>query len=391
MRTRTRILIASLLIGSGIFLAFQFPRPAHSQGSPPGYGEPLPGLTGGERALFNEGGAAFGKVLKVPLLGPTFNARSCAECHGAPAPGGGSNVRTVRYGKLDDKGRFDPLESQGGSLLKLRAVQPWCMERMPDGPDIIKARRRTPAVFGAGLIEAIPDEAIIANAENQPKEVQGRVHVVTDLPTGEKRVGRFGWKTQVATLLDFSSDAALNEMGLTNRFRPTPNPPNGNKDLLALCNQGKDPKDTTGLIDKFTSFVRFLAPPPRGEVSHNVEAGEVNFMRVGCGACHTPSFTTGPNTIAALDRKRVSAYSDFLLHDIGTGDGIEQGDAKGNEIKTPPLWGLSANARFLHDSSAVTIEDAIRRHGGQAAAAREAFEGLQPFERQALLRFLESL
>jgi CxxC motif-containing protein (DUF1111 family) len=295
-------------------------------------------------------------------------------------------------------GLFDPLEHLGGSLLQRFAIDPVAREQVPREANVVAQRNSTP-LFGLGLIEAIPDAAIVAHAERRkPDGIAGRAAMVVDATTGETRVGRFGWKAQHASLLAFSGDAYRNEMGITNRFFPTENAPNGNLALLAAFDRVADPEDVVdpatgrGDVDALADFMRFLAPPERLQGNPSARAGEALFANVGCATCHVPSMTTGPNAIAVLDRKTVALYSDLLLHDMGgLGDGIAQAAAGPREIKTPPLWGLRVSAPYLHDGRAPTIDQAIRQHDGEASVARSRYEGLNPQQRQQILDFLRSL
>jgi CxxC motif-containing protein (DUF1111 family) len=221
---------------------------------------------------------------------------------------------------------------------------------------------------------------------------------VVDIATGETRVGRFGWKNQHATLLSFSADAYLNEMGITNRFFPTENAPNGDAALLARFDRVADPEDrtnpNTGLdgIDALTNFQRLLAPPAARPLTANGTAGRALFNTVGCAQCHVPTLQTGPSEIAALSNQTVALYSDLLLHDMGTlGDGIPQADAGPNEFRTPPLWGLSTTAPYLHDGRAGNVDRAIRAHAGEGTIARQRYEALTNTQRAQLLEFLRSL
>ena len=363
-----------------------------------GFGAPLTGLTRDLIDAFSVGRMEFIKV-ETPEggLGPIFNGRSCAECHTAPAVGGSSNVRVTRFGRNTD-GVFDPLESQGGSLLQRFAINPALQEVIPHEANVIAQRLSTP-LFGLGLIEAIPDGAILQNMlAAKPDGVRGRAAEITDVVSGQKRIGRFGWKAQQATLLAFSADAYVNEMGITNRFFPTENAPNGNEALLARFKRTTDPEDEVdpvtgkGDIDLVADFMRFLAPPTRLATTPQAAVGESLFAQVGCAACHTPSMRTGPNPVAALDRKAVNLYSDLLLHDMGSlNDGIAQANATTHEMKTPPLWGLRARGPFLHDGRATTLEAAIRAHDGEGAAARERYIGMTPQLRRNLVEFLGTL
>jgi CxxC motif-containing protein (DUF1111 family) len=390
--TRTPLLLGLLAV-SGLVLA-------QAQGVLPfqGLGQPLPALTDDQRAAFEAGREEFLKVETPETgLGPIFNGNSCVQCHAAPAPGGTSGITVTRFGRLVD-GRFDPLEEMGGSLLQQHAINPAVRETIPPEANVV-ARRLTTPLFGAGLIEAIPDAAIIDNARrSQGDGVNGRVHLVVDVTTGTTRIGRFGWKAQQATLLAFSADAYLNEMGITNRFFPAENAPNGNRALLAAFDRVPDPEDvtdaTTGRsdIDAAADFMRLLAPPAPAPATPSSRAGEAQFSQLGCAACHTPVMQTGPNRIAALDRKNVPLYSDLLLHDMGPlGDGIGQGLARPGEMRTAPLWGLRARRQLLHDGRAGTVDAAILAHAGEATASRDRYARLAPPLRRQLLDFLATL
>ena len=366
--------------------------------APQGFGGPLAGLTREQLDAFNAGRFEFTKI-ETPEggLGPIFNGRSCVECHTAPAVGGGSNIRVTRFGRNAD-GVFDALESQGGSLLQRFAINPQLQEVIPHDANTISQRLSTP-LFGLGLIEAIPDTAILQNMlAAKPDGVRGRAAEITDVVSGQKRIGRFGWKAQQATLLAISADAYLNEMGITNRFFPTENAPNGNEALLARFKRTTDPEDEVdavtgkGDIDLVADFMRLLAPPTRLAVTPQASVGESLFSQVGCTACHTPSLRTGPHPVAALDRKTVNLYSDLLLHDMGAlNDGIAQANATTREMKTPPLWGLRARGPFLHDGRATTLDAAIRAHDGEGALARDRYIGMTPQLRRNLMEFLGTL
>jgi CxxC motif-containing protein (DUF1111 family) len=366
----------------------------------PAFGDPLPALTADQSALFAEGQQDFKQVETVADgLGPTFNNRGCAVCHISPATGGSSpTIKEVRAGRLVN-GVFTNLP--GGSLFQISAIAPMsvCKEVLPPEANVI-AFRQTPPLFGMGLIEAIPEATIRAQADPNDLNgdgISGRAASAVDPATGATRLGRFGWKAQVPSLLGFSGDAYLNEMGITNDLFPTENAPNGDQARLQACDTVPDPEDTpdplTGRrgIDRFANFMRFLGPPPRGAITADVIQGEALFVGVGCAKCHTPVMTTGPNSIAALDSKPVELFSDLLLHDVGTGDGIPQGDAQANEIRTPPLWGLRVSQPFLHDGSAVSIEAAILRHAGEASGVIQAFNQLARAEKDLLIAFLNSL
>jgi len=409
MISRTRICIALAALGLSSFggsVSTSELTPLTSSGHPgagpasnvPTFGDPLPGLTTTLRAAFANGLETFQEVDTPETgLGPVFNNVSCVACHSTPVPGGGSTILETRFGRLVN-GQFDPLTALGGSLLQDQAIDPTAQEVIPSQANVVAKRMTTP-LFGAGLIEAIPDAEILLNAAiPRPDGVSGRPSIITDVASGNLRVGRFGWKAQQATLLAFAGDAYLNEMGITNRLFPQENPPNGSAALLAAYDHVADPEDVvdpaTGKsdIDFFADFMRLLAPPQTLPLSPAAKAGKSLFTQIGCSHCHTPSMVTGPNSAPALNLKVVSLYSDLLLHDMGTlGDGIAQAAASPSEMRTAPLWGLRARAAYLHDGRGATVDAAITLHDGEAATARGRYVALPPVLKQELLQFLGTI
>jgi CxxC motif-containing protein (DUF1111 family) len=380
-----------LAIACGVLL---FAQPAIRPGAP------LPGLTSRELELFRMGLEDFLEVeTAADGLGPAFNGASCAVCHSSPAVGGISTMTEIRAGYRDEEGKFHEL--RGGTLYHLFSVPSHlCQVHIPEEANVI-ARRAPIPVFGAGLVEAIPDEAILANEDPDDSDgdgVSGRAARITDIATGQSRIGRFGWKAQHATLLAFSGDAYRNEMGITNDLFPDEVALGVDPEQLKLCGPPRkgvedvlDRATQLRGIDQFANFMRLLAPIGRAEVSDEARAGEALFGAIGCAKCHTPAMTTAPSGNPLFDRKTVPLYSDLLLHDVGTGDGIEQEAAAAEEIRTPALWGLRFRRPLLHDGSAATIEDSIERHAGEAAGAVERYRDLPPEDRRNLLSFLKSL
>jgi CxxC motif-containing protein (DUF1111 family) len=322
-------------------------------------------------------------------LGPVFNGKSCAECHAVPSVGGSEpNVgvaRETRIGGLHG----DQLVRSGGPLLQQRAISlPGCNlkgEVVP-GDAIFVSLRNSPPLFGAGLMEAIPDATIleIANGNN------GKPNRVFNPDTERTELGRFGWKAQVATLHQFAGDAYLNEMGITNPSFRQENLPQGQQPMPAGCDTVGDPEDNGEGVTAFTNFMRFLAPLRTDPMP--VSVPQV-FSDAKCDSCHVPVMETGGDTPGIPAGIKVNLFSDLLLHHMGAGlaDGIRQGEAEEDEFRTAPLWGLSHRDRFLHDGKSNKIEDAILRHGGQAQQARDKFVALPQAERDALLAFLNSL
>ena len=310
---------------------------AYGDSPQPRPGDPLPTLTDTMLERFLKGKISFNQELTIEGgLGPIFNQTSCGSCHNNPVGGAGTQTVT-RFGFIGKKGGFDPLAALGGSLLQAEAIDDGCAEFVPPEANVTTFRV-TNSALAFGLVEAISDADILANRDLQPESQRGVAHMVTNFEDeeGNLYVGRFGWKAQVASVLTFSSDASQNEMGLSNRFLPFDNAPNGDEDLLAICDTVADPEDFPDkegyeFIDRVTDFQRFLAPPP--QTPRSGMSGEVIFNQIGCNVCHTPSFTTAddPKLEPQLRNQPIRLYGDCLLHDMGlAGDGIVQGDATEN-------------------------------------------------------------
>lgn len=363
-------------------------------------GDPLPGLTNAQAAAFAEGRAEFTEIESIDDgLGPVFNERSCVACHTAPAVGGSSPRTVTRFGTTTN-GSFDALMQLGGTLIQDRAigpqegsVHPFRPERVPNIATI-STRRRTTPLFGLGYVDATPDSVFENLARDEAARndgTAGRVNLVANIAAGMKTVGKFGWKAQVPTLFQFAGDAYVNEMGITNPLFPDENCPQGNCGELAF-NPQPALNDTGEGIEKLANFMILMSAPPRGTITRDVTDGETTFAAIGCTSCHVATLQTGRSNITALSRATYHPYSDFLLHDMGTlGDGIEQGNATGREIRTAPLWGLSSQPTLLHDGRARTIDDAILAHAGQGLAARNRYTALDAETRRKLMAFLRSL
>jgi CxxC motif-containing protein (DUF1111 family) len=349
-------------------------------------------------------------------LGPVFNARACVDCHQNPVSGGTSQFTEIRAGHMDKDGNFVaatvPINDGAStianrSIIDDRALIPQAQEHIPDAENI-RALRAALNTLGDGFVEAIDDNTLRAIAQRQIEVSDGRIHgEAVEVPVleapGQSRIGRFGWKDQHSSLLSFIGDAYLNEMGVTNRLRP--------KDVTTIGKITPDPEDTPdnlGLadIDHFAQFVRGTKVPPRDAAlaaTPASRAGEEIFETIGCATCHVSAIVTAPAGTSinggaftipeALGNKIIHPYSDFLLHDIGTGDGIVQNPPEdtANKLRTVPLWGLRMHPRHMHDLKSLTLEDAIERHGGEAEQVRDHFRRLSPAEQQALFTFLNSL
>jgi CxxC motif-containing protein (DUF1111 family) len=364
----------------------------------PDFGQPLAGLTADQLEQFDAGKDEFEEVETVDDgIGPIFNDVSCGSCHGTPAIGGGSETLETRFGKTKSNGKFDPLSQFGGSLIQKQGIGGFgtCMylaEIVPSQATITADRRTTP-LFGLGLVDATPDQTFwdLANAEKCDPDTAGKVSVVTNITTGLDAVGKFGWKCQNPTLFQFSGDAYLNEMGITSPQFPDENCPQGDCGSLS-CNPMPGLNDDGSDVQAFADFMTFLAPPPRGPITHAVNDGEDVFDNIGCVSCHTATLRTGPNAVAALNKVKYHPYSDFLLHDMGSlGDKITQNLATGKYMRTAPLWGARKLTTLLHDGSAKSLDEAILAHAGQGKKARNKYAGLPSWKKTNLIAFLNSL
>jgi len=414
-------------------------------------------------------------------LGPLYNAQSCRECHQTPVTGAASQVAELRVGHLDSHGLFQSPEVpinhgteviRDRTLINDRAICPEIQEHAPE-TETIRTTRLATSTLGDGYVEAIPDETLLKIRKDQCRASRGKicgqaVRVPVPVAEGKDRIGRFGWKDQHASLLAFAADAYLNEMGITNSLQKievtticnppvTTTIPNTDPTKITEPNSLPDPTDNNlEDIDHFASFMRSLKAPARDETAAatpEAKHGAELFSKIGCATCHVETMVTGksPATLSgpglhpgALENRTIHPYSDFLLHDVGTGDGIsvaliehfgrerverrmreesaagatgaaskedecsesfQTAVAEGekhprllrdtlcarNKIRTAPLWGLRLRSRLMHDANSVQLDDAIRRHRHEAEEASERFFKLKPADQKAVLTFLGSL
>jgi CxxC motif-containing protein (DUF1111 family) len=376
-------------------------------------------------------------------LGPLYNAQSCRECHQSPVSGAITQMSELRVGHRGPNGQFEnpsiPIADgkvfiTGRTLVNDRAICPSgafpnieLQERVPDSENI-RTTRLALNLLGDGFVEAVPDQTLLDIAKNQCHETQGRIcgqalYVPILEAPGKTGIGRFGWKDVHASVLSFAGDAYLNEMGITNKLFPT--------EVTALCNTAPEPNDKPGAdgledIDHFARFIRATKAPARDTAladTPEAEKGSKLFDTIGCSTCHVRTLVTAPAETEidggtfklpdALGNKTFHPYSDFLLHDVGTGDGIAVAmqehfgaaamkrtwknfsykslqDAA-NKVRTAPLWGVRTHSRLMHDGNSLTLTDAILRHKGEAEGATEKFRQLSPNEKAALITFLDSL
>ncbi len=460
-----KLVIVLLLAVVGFFLLrdeMPFPEDSSSaardpgpRGGAAGAGVPIAGLTMTEVAFFFAGTDEFAEEEGVEDgLGPTMNLGSCGGCHLHPALGGTSPpvnpqvafatlngatntvpsfitekgpVREARFVKnadgTPDGGVHDLFTIAG------RSDTPGCALAQPDFERELARRNvifRIPTpVFGAGLIEQIPDQAILANQvvdapRKKELKIRGRPNIVlaghaisgqANNNGNDGTVARFGWKAQNKSLLLFSGEAYNVEMGITNELFQTERDETPACQFAVVPNTvtdtaGETPVDAVSPIEKFAFFMRFLAPPapspdaPGG--ADSIARGRKLFTDTGCALCHTPTLNTGNAAVAALRNQPVNLFSDLLVHDMGPGlaDGISQGQAGPREFRTAPLWGLGQRLFFLHDGRTSDLREAIRAHrsgsfltfnASEANAVVRNFNALQDDQKQDLLNFLRSL
>lgn len=341
-------------------------------------------------------------------VGPVYNARSCAGCHENPVSGGMSQITELRAGHTTG-GRHGSFEdAPGGSLINDRAIDAAIQESVPDSENVTTFRLSL-NTLGDGFVEAVDDQTFFAIAEEQARRSHGRIRgtiiqVLVLESEGELRAGRFGWKNQHASLPSFAADAYLNEMGITSPLQPLENTSLGRP--VADYDEVPDPEDDGDDVEAFADFMRATKAPPRDlELAQTPEAmnGAEMFESIGCTLCHVPTIVTAPvgtvingGTLVvppALGDKAFHPYGDFMMHDVGTGDGIVQngGQETRNMVRTAPLWGVRIRSRLMHDGQSVTLRDAILRHGGEAQRVTASFRRLRAEQQQDLLTFLMSL
>ena len=415
-------------------------------------------------------------------LGPLYNAQSCRECHQTPVTGAASQVSELRVGHVDAHGLFQDPEIpinhgteviRDRTLVNDRAICPQIQEHVPE-TETIRTFRIVTSTLGDGYVEAISDDTLLKIRRDQCRASHGKicgqaVKVPVPASEGADRIGRFGWKDQHASLLAFAADAYLNEMGITSSLQKAEvtticNPPvtttipNSDPSKITEPNNLPDPTDNNlEDIDHFTSFMRSLKAPARDDTAAatpEAKHGAELFTKIGCATCHIESIVTGKSPASpggpglhpdALENRTIHPYSDFLLHNVGTGDGIavalvehfgrdlvqkrfreeNVAESKGgatnaedecsesyqtavaegekhpkllrdtlcarNKIRTAPLWGLRLRSRLMHDGNSVQLDDAIRRHRGEAEKASKRFFKLKLGDQKALLAFLGSL
>ena len=418
------------------------PVPTGTTEAPAGFDNRSNGLV--DEATHQADLGTFDAVFQVAEgLGPLYNAQSCRECHQNPVSGGASQIPELRVGHLDRDGHFQnpqiPIAHgadviRGRSLVNERAVCPnmafpnaEIQERVPDA-ETVRAIRLSVSLYGDGYVEAVADQTLVGLAQQQCKSTHGRicgqwVQVPIVEAPGQVAVGRFGWKGQHASLLSFVADSYLNEIGITSPLQP--------EEVTRLCNTAREPNDIRGPdglygIDRLARFVRSLKAPTRDQqlaATPQAQSGSVLFDKIGCASCHVRTMQTAPAgtridggtfvVLPPLGSLTFHPYGDFLLHDVGTGDGIVQItpesygsrlyqqmtgvlaqqhlESTQNKVRTAALWGVRLRPRLMHDGASLTLRDAILRHRGEALDESRRFDRLSSQDQEALLEFLRSL
>lgn len=413
------------------------------------YSTPLTNLTRKHRREFVVGNSFFKENwVSAPAttqtrdgLGPLFHARSCSSCHvmdGRGAPPAGDEVMTGLLLRLSVPGAQGPLpDPVYGGQLAVRALpgaEPeaevkvtWVESevsltdgetvklRRPDikvtrwnygdpAPGLMIGPRLAPPVYGGGLLESVPESALEKLADPEDKNgdgISGRVNRLTDVLSGKKVAGRFGWKANVASLRRQAAEAFAGDLGITTAEVPQENHTAAQAAKLSGFPGGGSPEADTLIMDRMEAYLRGLAVPARRKVNDaTVQRGETIFQKLDCTMCHTSELRTGSDyPMEELRDQIIRPYSDLLIHDMGPelADNRPDGEATGSEWRTAPLWGLGLNATvngntfYLHDGRARSVAEAILWHGGEGAKSRDGFTQLNKEDRAALVAFLESL
>ncbi len=370
---------------------------------------PIDGLTNEQRAIFARGDEAFGEVFTFQTgLGPLFNQASCERCHVADGRGH-PRVNLIRFGRNLGNGQFDPMREFGGPQLQERSMPGYPAEVIPVHANAI-SERGGPLVVGLGLIEAIPDQAILSHADPNDADgdgISGRPNFIDApeflaLPSGPyngKYLGRFGRKAGAINLLQQTATAYHQDIGITSDFLPEEN----HNPLVGGTGGDPvpDPEISAATVNDVVFYLQTLRPPLRRN-AHDpvVQHGEHLFRTIKCASCHVPAMRTGPHPIAALSNKTAYLYSDLLLHDMGPdlADNFIEGEATGTEWRTTPLWGLGivenvlgGTPFYLHDGRTSDLRVVIDLHKGEADSSRRAFQHLSREDQEALIAFLKSL
>jgi len=375
-------------------------------------------------------------------LGPIFNAQSCSTCHfkdgrakppedpddpergllfrvSVPGDSANGSVPDPHYGDQIQDRAIEGVPAEATVVITTEAVRgryadgtPYTLlaphyeivdpSNGPLDPDLMVSPRIAPAVFGVGLLEAVPEATVRAAADPDDADrdgISGRANTVWDVRKQAWSLGRFGWKANVPTVEQQNAGAFVGDIGITSSMFPD-QPCTAGEDACAAAPDGGQPELDDAKLDRVTFYTRTLAVPARRRVTDDaVVRGEQLFRAAGCAACHTPTLETGASDIPELANQTIHPYTDLLVHDMGPGlaDGRPDGEASGSEWRTAPLWGIglvetvNGHTRFLHDGRARNLSEAILWHGGEAERAKQRFRKMPRVDRDALVAYLESL
>lgn len=347
-------------------------------------GGPLPDLSASQLAQFKRGKAKFSRHFTPQTgLGPVFNDNSCRVCHFEGGSGGHSDRMVTLAGAMLNGGP-SLLEHVGGPMIQDHSVTGYEIERMPKEATSV-SHRISPMVWGVGLSEAIPEQALLAQMAPNDAKFQLGIRGIANWEKGQ--IGRFGVKAQKASMKSFTEQAFSWELGISTPGKPEEPQPNGQPKPV------KNPDMSNEELMDVVFYQRYLGAPPRGPITSEVELGEKAFRGVGCNHCHTPTHTTGKNELGIAEGIEVHSYTDYLLHhmDEDLADQMVQGASTGQMWRTPPLWGLRLRKRYMHDGRTTDLEEAITLHGGEAAKVSDQYVALPEREKAALRSFLNSL
>ena len=398
-RTRRHVLVGINAVGAALALTVAF-----TQSVPPDAPAGFDDLTNGfvSQTQFNLDRDIFEERETIEEgLGPVYNAQACAECHQNPVTGAISQITELRAGHFDG---INFVNHPGGSLINDRAINAGIQERVLGGNEV-RTFRTSLNTLGDGFVECVDSNTLLAISNGQPASMRGQFIQVPVLEANNAlRGGRFGWKNQHASLVSFSADAYLNEMGITSPLQPTENTTNGLS--VAAFDTVIDPEDNGDDVEAFARFMRATKAPPRDTAlaaTFDAQQGDFLFSQVGCDICHVRNIDTLPAGTsinqgafivpAALGNKRIHPFGDFLLHNVGTGDGIVQngGQSTRNKVRTAPLWGVRTRDRLMHDGETLTRNEAILRHFGEANPVINNYINLSTTQKNQLITFLNSL
>jgi CxxC motif-containing protein (DUF1111 family) len=397
------LLVFSVIVLACDQLLTESPEPDES------FDAPIDGLTAEQRGIFARGDEAFGEVFTFETgLGPIFNQASCERCHVGDGRGHPS-TNLKRFGFNKDDGSFDLLTEYGGPQLQEGSMPGYPAEEVPSIANAI-SERAGPLVVGLGLIEAIPDSAILQRADEIDIDgdgISGKPNLIVAPgflgsmpgPYDGRYIGRFGRKAGAINLLQQTANAYHQDIGITSDYIPTEN----HNPLVGGTggDLAPDPEIPAGVVNDVVFYLQTLRPPLRRNPDDaDVRLGETLFSQVGCASCHVPSMPTGDHSIAALANKEAHLYSDLLLHDMGPdlADNFIEGEARETEWRTTPLWGLGivesslgGTPVYLHDGRTSSLIEVIAFHKGEADSSRIRFEALGQADKDAMMVFLKSL